>query len=337
MVQDDFTVLVIGLGSMGKRRTQIFRSLYPTCRVVGVDDREERCREFRQTFGLSVYSELTDALDKEKAKLAVVSTSPLSHGDIVSACLKAGLHVFTEINLTTQGYDENMGLAHDTGKVLFLSSTFLYRRETEYIGMAVKNSKEPLNYMYHVGQYLPDWHPWEDYRDYFVAKRETNACRELFAIELPWLLRAFGKVEKLTVMSDKMSRLELPYHDNYMVMLRHAGGHKGILVVDVVSREARRDFCVYGENLFLEWDGTPGGLRHKDLAVGTMKGIDVYGHDRVQHDDRYSVNIIENAYENEIKAFIAAVAQGTKPIYGYAEDRETLAVIDCIEKGGDRG
>ena len=35
-----------------------------------------------------------------------------------------------------------------------------------------------------LGQYLPDWHPWESYKSFFVSNKKTNGCRELFAIEL---------------------------------------------------------------------------------------------------------------------------------------------------------
>ena len=65
------------------------------------------------------------------------------------------------------GYDENIALAKAKDKILFLSSTFLYRKENQSIIEKVHEAQCPLNYIYHVGQYLPDWHPWESYNNYF--------------------------------------------------------------------------------------------------------------------------------------------------------------------------
>jgi len=330
---EKLNIVVIGLGSMGKRRTRIVRSLYPEFCVFGVDMSAERRRAFVDEFSLPVYASLAEAMENRKIDAAIISTSPLAHGEIANECLCYGLHVFTEINLQPSKYEDNMQLAQVNHVKFFLSSTFLYRKETQFIHQEVKAVKEPLAYMYHVGQYLPDWHPWEDYRNYFVAKRESNACRELFAIEMPWLINTFGKIESLQVISDKMSHLDLPYHDNYMVIIKHVGGHKGVLAVDVVSREAVRDFCVYGEHLFIKWDGTPHGLQKKNLDNGELKPIQLYEQEMARHDDNYSRNIIENAYESEIKAFVSAISDGKKPVYGYSDDVETLSWIDKIEEG----
>ena len=45
----------------------------------------------------------------------------------------------------------------------------------------------PVNYIYHIGQYLPDWHPWENYKNFFVGDKRTGGVREIFGIDLPWL------------------------------------------------------------------------------------------------------------------------------------------------------
>lgn len=328
---EELNMVIIGLGSMGKRRARIVRSLYPGFHVAGVDMQEERRKAFAEEFSVPVFASLAEALAKLPLNAAIISTSPLSHGDIAHECLSAGLHVFTELNLQPYRYEENIHLAQSKNLRLFLSSTFLYRKEIQYTIRKAVTTEEPLSYLYHVGQYLPDWHPWEDYRNYFVAKRESNACRELFAIELPWLTSAFGAIEKVHVVSNKMTQLELPYHDNYMVTVLHHGGCRGILTVDVVSREAVRDLCVYGENLFIQWDGTPAGLKEKNLDTKELVSVELYESDAVRHDDNYSRNVIENAYENEIEAFVAWITRDEKPAYGYKEDLKILSWIDKIE------
>ena len=72
---------------------------------------------------------------------------------------------------------------------------------------------KPVNYIYHIGQYLPDWHPWENYKNFFVGDRRTGGVREIFGIDLPWLLDAFGPVKHVYAEKDKLSGLEIDYPD----------------------------------------------------------------------------------------------------------------------------
>lgn len=67
-----------------------------------------------------------------------------------------------------------MAKAKEKGVLLFLSSTMLYRRETQYIKQQVAAFGKPVHYIYHIGQYLPDWHPWENYKNFFVGNARTR-------------------------------------------------------------------------------------------------------------------------------------------------------------------
>ena len=261
----------------------------------------------------------------------VVSTSPLSHGNIINLCLSAGMDVFSEINLVDSMYEENIKLSKEKNKVLFLSSTFLYRKEIQYIMDKIRNTESKLDYVYHVGQYLPDWHPWETYNDFFIGDKRTNGCREILAIELPWIVTTFGEVEDIKVLSGKDTSLKIDYKDNYMILLNHKSGHKGALVVDVVCRKPVRELEVFGENLHVNWGGDANSLRNYDIYEKVDKAVDLY--DSVDRLDGYSSFVIENAYEEELKAFFKQIEQGIKPVYNFESDLSILKLIDKIEKG----
>ena len=117
-------IIVIGLGSMGKRRIRLLKERNDV-QLFGIDSQENRCAEVKEKFGIKCYSSIAEVVEKEHPDAAVISTSPLSHAAIIKECLQNNLHVFTEINLVPDGYAENMRLAREKGKVLFLSSTFL--------------------------------------------------------------------------------------------------------------------------------------------------------------------------------------------------------------------
>ena len=321
-------ILVVGLGSMGKRRIRLIKEAAPEAALIGVDGRADR-REEASGLGLACYETLQEAFDREQdIECAFISTSPLSHAGLIESCLKQGLHVFTELNLTADGYQENMKLAEKAGKVLFLSSTFLYRREIEYIQKRVHDYGSPVNYTYHVGQYLPDWHPWENYRQFFVGDKRTNGCREILAIEMPWIIRTFGEITQVLAFRDRRSDLQIDYDDSYQIMIRHRNGSRGVFCVDVVSPKAVRNLEIMAEHFYLSWDGKPTGI--EIFEDGHTEAVKVYQHAR--HQSGYQPTIVEDAYLTEIEEFFKTVNGEISPRYGFADDLETLRWIDRIEE-----
>lgn len=322
-------IIVVGLGSMGKRRIRILKDMSCKHIVIGIDAKAERRKEAQETYGITTYESIESAVEnKQDIDVAFVCTSPLSHKEIIRNCLEYGWNVFTELNLVTDGYKENMKLAKEKKCVLFLSSTFLYREEIMFI-RKITAGKRKMNYIYHIGQFLPDWHPWENYNDFFVGDRRTNGCREILAIELPWLQETFGNIRDFYAITDKMSELKINYCDNYMLVIQHEDGNKGILVVDVVSPKAVRNLEIYSENMHISWDGTPMGLKYFDCTE--KKDVEVKLYENVEHIEGYSSFVIENAYLNEIQEFFNVVEGIQSEQYGFEKDQKILELIDKIE------
>lgn len=322
-------LLIVGLGSMGKRRARLAKGMDASIEISGVDTTDSRRTE-AEGLGITAYASIGEAVAAEKFDAALVCTAPITHAGIISKLLDAGLPVFTELNLVSDGYEENMKKAKEKGLPLFLSSTMLYRGETQYIKQQVEAFDKPVNYIYHIGQYLPDWHPWENYKNFFVGDKRTGGVREIFGIDLPWLLDTFGPVKSLHVEKDKISQLEVDYPDSYFVTLRHENGVKGMLAVDVVSPKAVRNFECFGEGLHLFWEGNPKSLYTFDHDKGEKLPVNTY--ESFEHDSRYSDNIVENAYVDELANFFAVLKGTEQPRYSFEKDLETIRLIEAIEE-----
>lgn len=319
-------ICVIGLGSMGKRRIKLLRNIDEHIVIIGIDNNRERAKSVEDQFGINCYAGLADV--HEEIDCAFVCTSPQYHGGIIKECLENNLHVFSEINLIDDLYDENIRLAGQKEKVLFLSSTPMYKEEIRMIGKRVKLSSMPCAYQYHVGQYLPDWHPWDNLKDFFISNKSTNGCREILAIELPWIQNIFGKITKVHVIKKNLTTLQLDFPDTYLIQTEHESGSVGSLTVDVVSRQAVRTLEIFNEELYIKWDGTPETLYEKDIVSGEMKQIPA---GEYIHEEGYSESINEYAYMKEIEEFFDVI-QGKEPVYGFESDKETLKIIDDIER-----
>ncbi len=322
-------LLIVGLGSMGKRRARLIRGLRPGAQICGVDLTAQRRAE-AEALGMRVFDSISSAAAQVSFDAALVCTAPITHAGIIDQLLDAGLPVFTELNLVRDGYEALTKKAREKGLPLFLSSTMLYRGETQYIKRRVQEFGGAVNYIYHIGQYLPDWHPWENYQNFFVGDKRTSGVREIFGIDLPWLVDAFGPVRSFHVEKDKISALQVDYPDSYFVTLRHENGVKGMLAVDVVSPKAVRNFEVFGEGLHLFWEGNPRALYRYDAEQKDKVPVDTYEH--VEHDERYSDNIVENAYVDELANFFDVLEGRAEPRWSFEQDARVIELIERIEE-----
>lgn len=320
-------VLVIGYGSMGRRRIRLYKQLDSEAQFICVDSNPDRIKQIKED-GYIAIDDLNQAV-KERPDLAFVSTSPLSHASIIPVLLENKINTFTEINLSSKNYDKMIKLANDNNVKLFLSSTMLYKKQIQKIKEIIGNQKQSLTYIYHIGQYLPDWHPWESYKDFFVGKRESNGCREIYAIQLPWIVDTFGEIEKVTSISQKNTKLEIDYNDSYITTIEHKNGIKGVFVVDVVSRVATTYLEIIGENVHITWDGSNEGLKIFNLETKQIESFKAYENE--VHDQNYAANIIENTYLEEIKDFLDFVNNNKEPKWSIEKDFQILSLIDEIE------
>ncbi len=331
-------LMVIGLGSMGKRRIRLIQRIRPDVSLCGVDSREDRRQAASRDFGIVCYTNPKEAVRKEAEKgeavsAALVCSSPLSHAGLINQCLEGNLHVFTEINLVRDGYRENMALAREKGCKLFLSSTPVYRAEMRKMKevLTKEGRGKAVSYTYHVGQYLPDWHPWEQYHDFFAADKRTNGCREILAIELPWMVKVFGKITEIHAFKGNMTDLEIDYPDNYFIYLVHEGGSHGVFAVDVVCREAVRHMEIYNEYIYMDWNGTPDSLRKKNLETKELEKV--LEREDYERQKEYSAFVNEYAYINELEAFFQYLEKDVEPDYLFEDDWEILKRVEQIEEG----
>lgn len=321
-------ILVVGYGSMGRRRIRLYKQIDKDAEIICVDSNPERIKQIFED-GYKAYEKLEDAIN-QKPDFAFVSTSPLSHAEIIPVLLKNKINTFTEINLWSKNYDQMIRLSKENDVKLFLSSTMLYEETIKRIKDIVKKEKSPLTYIYHVGQYLPDWHPWESYKNFFIGKKESNGCREIYAIQLPWIIDTFGEVKNVHKVSHKVTNLDIDYDDSYITTFEHKNGNKGVFVVDVVSRLATSYLEIIGEKIHITWDGSNDGLKIFDIQ---KKQVETFvGYEDFEHNENYASNIAENPYLEEIKDFIGYVRNERIPKWSIEQDYSVLNLIDKIEE-----
>ena len=261
--------LVIGLGSMGKRRIRNLQSLNQF-EIAGYDIRLDRIEETRLRYGTETYGDLELALKNFSPDVLIVSTPPNLHMKYAELAVSLNLHCFIEASVLEGERISQLGaLIEGTALVVAPSCTMRY-----YPGpIAIRNIIHkgligvPLNINYITGQYLPDWHPWEDIRDFYVSNRETGGAREILPFELTWINEIFGDPVPLTCVKRKLTDLDVDIDDIYHCLLQYPGGVLANLTIEVISRpKAIREMNIQGTLGRLVFSGDQNCVRY--IAVG---------------------------------------------------------------------
>ena len=103
-----------------------------------------------------------------------------------------------------------------------------------------------------------------------------------------------------------------------------------MLAVDVMSRKAVRNLEIFGEDIHLNWDGSPTGLYDFDIEKKVNQNVKLY--DEIVTIEGYSAFVIENAYQRELETFMEVMNGNGSAKYTFAEDKEILKLIDGIEE-----
>ncbi len=323
--------LIVGLGSMGKRRIRNLKQLDQT-EIIGFDLNVERCNEAREKYGISIFTNIEDALEQSPNAM-IVSTPPDLHMKYAKVALENNIHFFTEASVTNDGMDEIINKLKTSKVIGMPSCTMRYHPMVMKLNEIIQSNElgRVLAFTHHSGQYLPDWHPWEDYRDFYVSKRNTGACREIVPFELVWIIDTFGEIKNVMGDITKVSSLDVDIDDIYNIILEFQNKIRGILTVDVIARNPIRHLKVMLENGTIEadwykkiikWSAPKNGWNESDVSDGTAEKGYIHG---------------ERMYENEMIDFIEYI-EGKKSIsYTFEDDKKVLRILEAIEKSNDSG
>ena len=98
----------------------------------------------------------------------------------------------------------------------------------------------PYSFRAEWGEYLPGWHPWEDYRQSYSARKDLGGGVLLtLSHPLDYIRWLFSDPEWIWGMNGKISELELDTDDIAEIGLRMANGLVGTIHLDYYSRPTR--------------------------------------------------------------------------------------------------
>ncbi len=256
-------ILVVGAGSVGKRHLCNFAAL--GCDVSAMDPRQDRLIEAAgQVSLLKKYTSLEEALNaKAHYDGVVIASPPKFHVEQCIETVRKGLPVLLEKPVCVY-YDETRKLMDALSAIpqqkLLLGYTYRWWPPLAEFRNRINASEigKPLHARFIMSAHLADWHPWEKYQDFFMAKKELGGGALLDESHfLDLMIWFFGMPKNIFAKVEHISSLEIETDDNVDVIAVYDNSLRVTIHLDLYGRPHEKYISVTGEKGTLRWSFEP--------------------------------------------------------------------------------
>lgn len=324
-------VIVIGLGSMGKRRIRCLQTL-GVHDITGIDLREDRRAEVQNKYGVAVHAAMGEVLASGRFNAAIISLPPKAHVAAMRLCIQHAVPFFVEASVVDEGLEEIITRVREQGLVSVPSTTLRHHPAIREITRIVRSGQlgKLSNVMLHSGQYLPDWHTYESVADYYVSTPETGGAREIVPFEMTWFTEVFGFPRRVAANYRKTIEITgADYIDDTYNCLLDYGTFLATVTVDVVSRHATRRLLINGSRQQLVWSWDDTAIKVFDGESGQWQTVP---YQMEASEPGYNKNIGENMYIDEVAAFLKAVRGEEASAHTLEDDHRVLKLLYSLER-----
>ncbi len=259
--------LIAGLGSIGRRHLRNLLALgqrdivlYRTGRSTLPDD---------ELAGFPVETDLAAALARHRPDAVIVANPTALHLEVAIPAARAGAHLLLEkpVAHDWRGVPELQQAVADAGVRVLVGFQFRFHPTLNAVRdwLAQGRIGRVLYARAHWGEYLPAWHPWEDYRQSYAARADLGGgvirtlCHPLDYLR--YLLDAADPADPQVVRAwaGHISPLELQgVEDTADMVLAFASGAVATVHVNYIQRPPRHDLEVVGTQGTVRWDYASG-------------------------------------------------------------------------------
>lgn len=270
------SALVAGYGSIGRRAVRNLRALgvsditvYRTGRGTLADD---------EPAGVTVEWDLEGALARGPNAVFVANPTAL-HLPTALAAARAGCHLLVEkpVSHNLDGVEELRRIVADQQLVCLVGYQFRFHPGLLQVRRLLNESAvgQVVSVQAHWGEYLPDWHPWEDYRASYSARTELGGGVTLTLCHpLDYLRWLFGEVKSVGATLGYRG-LDIEAEDTADIQLVFESGVLGSVHLDYLQRPHEHWLRIIGREGTIRWDAVDGTTRCFRTADGHWRAFDV--------------------------------------------------------------
>lgn len=255
--------LIAGLGSIGRRH---FRNL------IALGEKDILLLRTRKATlpddelaGYPVETDIHEALKKHKPDAVVVANPTALHLDVAIPAAQAGCAILLEkpVSDSLDRLDILQQAAQESGSKILVGFQFRHHPTLNKARELIQSNAigKILTVHAHWGEYLPQWHPWEDYRQSYAARADLGGgVIRTLTHPLDYLRFLVGEVESLWSFNGHISPLEIDVEDIAEIGLKFSNGAIGGVHLNYVQRPPRHTLEIAGTQGALRWDNADGIL-----------------------------------------------------------------------------
>lgn len=324
----EYRALVVGCGSIGRRHARNLKTL-GLHHLGFCDTNVEALDQCRKELGGESFTDYAKALEIFKPKIVLVCTPPVYHVENALAALQAGAHVFVEKPLSHEsaGIEVLIFEARRRDRNVQIGYNMRFHPGMQIVKELIDSGKigRVMWLNAEAGQYLPDWRPWQNYRESYSARQDLGGGIILDGShELDYICWLLGKPTEVMCRAEHLSSLEVDVEDSAWIYLTFPERRRAELHLDFVQRAYTRTCKVVGEAGTALWDFTKQEVRWYSSADPTWKSIPY----------KFEVN---DMYISEMAHFLKSVGSGTGPLVDLEQSRDVIKVVEAAKKSSESG
>jgi glutamate-1-semialdehyde 2,1-aminomutase/spore coat polysaccharide biosynthesis protein SpsF len=323
-----YRTLVVGCGSIGRRHAKNLKTL--GVRHLGFCDvNAEALRICSEEIGGEIFKDYADALLAFRPDVVLICTPPVYHVEEALAALRARAHVFIEKPLSheSSGIEVLIAEARVRDRNVQIGYNMRFHPGLQILKEIVDSGKigRVLWLNIEAGQYLPDWRPWQNYRDSYSARQELGGGIILDGShELDYICWLLGRPDEVTCRAEHLSSLDIDVEDSAWIYLTFPERRRAELHLDFVQRAYTRTCKVVGELGTALWDFGVQEVRWFSAETQSWSTIPYV----FEPNDMYLA---------EMAHFLDSLGTGTGPMVDLEQSRDVIRVVEAAKKSSQEG
>jgi len=319
--------LICGLGSIGRRHLRNLLALGEQDLVLLRTGKSTLPDE--ELAGFPTETDLEKALDRWSPDAVIIANPTSRHLETAIPAARAGCDLLIEkpISHSLAGIDDLICALEDGAAKVLVGFQFRFHPGLQKVKAWLEEDAigEPIGARAHWGEYLPAWHPWEDYRTSYAARPELGGGVILTLCHpfdyLRWLL---GEADVAHAVAKRSGTLRIPVEDMAEVLLCFRSGVLGSVHMDYNQRPTSHWLEIIGSEGTVRWDQRTGEARlwHAGLGDWTI----------FQPPEGFERNWM---FRDEMAHFLEVVRGQKEPVCSLTDGIRALELaLEARNKGG---
>jgi spore coat polysaccharide biosynthesis protein SpsF len=323
------TALIIGAGSIGQRHILNLKAL-GIHNITALRSKKGHYKKLPKELEINEIQSWDEAKNMNP-DIAVISNPSSLH---IETALKIsdnvkGIFIEKPISNNITGCDQLIELLNDKKITSFVGHNLMFHpiiKETRKF-INENDIGKIINIQCQVGQWLPDWHPYENYTKAYYARKDLGGGVALSLIhEIHLVLELAGVPTHVFGEITDYQQLNLDVDVCSDLLIKHKSGAVSQIHLDFLQRPSHRSGLVIFEKAWLSYDF--------NLMEVTVQRINEEPFKLYKNSD-YDSN---SMYIEQLKEFICMVEEGRiKHKYDASSSLESLKVVEALFKSNKTG